>query len=409
MTSSGKKEYTKKIIAKKIILFVVGLLLGAIVTLSIMKLFNTQSKKEKEQPVIFNEEEQEELKEKELVTEEVEENNENDIAENEVEEVPETVIPTEIEKIWGTSDSDFKVVGYYPSWSTSAKSKLRFDVSTHINYSFAIPTAEGDLMPLENGFNAKEIIKAAHEEGVKVLIAVGGWSYKDIPLESTFVSATDTPEKLKKFGDAILAMCDEYGFDGVDMDWEHPRKDQASEKQYEELMLYLADKLHSQDKLLTAAVLSGATPEGVILYDSAAHTDKVLEAVDWINIMAYDGGDGVRHSSYEFAKACGDYWKNDRNLPSNKVVLGVPFYARPSWSSYENILQNNENAGNGDIVENNGVSDYYNGKATIKQKTEFAYDNLGGIMIWELTQDTTDTNESLMTQIALTISEKMKK
>ena len=30
----------------------------------------------------------------------------------------------------------------------------------------------------------------------------------------------------------------------------------------------------------------------------------VLNAVDFINVMAYDGGDGERHSSYQFAVHC---------------------------------------------------------------------------------------------------------
>lgn len=112
----------------------------------------------------------------------------------------------------------------------------------------------------------------------------------------------------------------------------------ASAKQYETLMLSLADRLHAGGKLLTAAVLSGATADGNIYYDAAAHTNAVLNAVDFINVMAYDGGDGERHSSYDFAVACGTYWKDTRGLPAHKIVLGVPFYARPSWADYRTIL-----------------------------------------------------------------------
>lgn len=60
--------------------------------------------------------------------------------------------------------------------------------------------------------------------------------------------------------------------------------------------------------------------------------------VDFINVMAYDGGDGERHSSYQFAVDCGNYWKEIRGLPAHKVVLDVPFYARPGWADYGTIL-----------------------------------------------------------------------
>ncbi|MDO5602706.1 MAG: glycosyl hydrolase family 18 protein [Oscillospiraceae bacterium] len=298
------------------------------------------------------------------------------------------------------SDTDtFKVVGYYPSWKPDGLGKVDFNVLTHLNYAFAIPTADGGLLPLENGDTAKQLIEAAHKNGVRVSIAVGGWSYNDIPLEPTFISATDTPEKRKKFVDAIIALCDEYGFDGVDMDWEHPRVDGTSASQYEALMLELSQRLHAEGRLLTSAVISGATPDGNIYYDAAAHTNAVLNAVDWINVMAYDGGDGERHSGYDFAVACGVYWHETRGLPSEKVVLGVPFYARPSWAAYDDILAAVPTAGQSDIADYNGMQVYYNGVDTIQKKTRYAKGNLGGIMIWEVTQDTADRSQSLLAAI----------
>lgn len=190
--------------------------------------------------------------------------------------------------------SGAKVVAYYPSWR-SDQSKLRYDIITHVVYAFAIPTAEGGLRALEGAEQVPALIQKAHSSNAKVLLGVGGWSYNDVPLENTFMTATSTPERTEAFVDAIVAMCEKYGFDGVDMDWEHPRVDGASAKQYERLMLSLAEKLHSKGKVLTSAVLSGVTADGLVYYDAAAHSDSVLEAVDWIHVMAYDGGDGERH------------------------------------------------------------------------------------------------------------------
>ncbi len=295
---------------------------------------------------------------------------------------------------------DIKVVGYFPSWKPGEAKNIRYDVITHVVYAFAIPTAEGGLRPLDEPETAKKIIKDAHDAGRKVLLAVGGWSYNDTPLEATFVSATESEEKRASFVKAIIDMCEEYGFDGIDMDWEHPRVDGASAGQYEATMLALAKELHERDKVLTSAVLSGATADGNIYYDAAAHSDKVLEAVDWIHVMAYDGGDGERHSSYDFAVNSATYWKDVRGLPAEKVILGVPFYARPSWAAYGDILAAAPDAWKSDNVSYNGMDVWYNGVDTIQQKTRYAVDNLGGVMIWEITQDTKDREKSLHTAIA---------
>lgn len=295
--------------------------------------------------------------------------------------------------------SKMKVVGYFPSWTPNQTGKIRYDVLTHINYAFAIPKSDGTLMPLENGATAKQIIKKAHQNNVKVLLSVGGWSYQESPLETVFVSATSTKKKYQKFAKQIIKMCDAYGFDGVDMDWEHPRADTASQKQYEKFMVYLGKKLHAKGKLLTTAVLSGVSADGVVYYDAKAQTKKVLNTVDWINVMAYDGGDGDRHSTYSFAVKCAKYWKNTRKVPKNKIVLGMPFYARPSWASYEDILKADGNAWKSDISNYNGTQVWYNGTKTIQKKTAYAKKNLGGVMIWHIAQDTDQKSKSLMTAI----------
>ena len=300
--------------------------------------------------------------------------------------------------------NNFKVVAYYPSWVTNGLNKLRFNTITHVNYSFAIPTSDGGLRPLENPSLAKQIIKKAHANNAKVLIAIGGWSYNGTPLEATFKSATSTKAKRTKFVNSILKLVDKYGFDGVDMDWEHPRVNDSSKKQYEAVMVTLSKKLHAKGKLLSSAVLSGATPDGQIYYDAAAHTDKVLKAVDWINVMAYDGGDGARHSSYQFAVNSGNYWRKTRKMPAKKVVLGVPFYGRPSWASYETILQTDKNAYKKDIATIYGMEAYYNGMPTIRKKTKYAINHFGGVMIWEITQDTTVKKYSLLTAIQQAIN-----
>lgn len=111
---------------------------------------------------------------------------------------------------------------------------------------------------------------------------------------------------------------------------------------------------------------------------------------------AEDGGDGERHSPYQFAVDCGRYWKETRGLPAHKVVLGLPFYTRPSWAGYGAILASVPEASDRDHVSYNGMEVHYNGVDTIREKTRYALETLGGVMIWELTQDTSDRSKSLL-------------
>lgn len=299
-----------------------------------------------------------------------------------------------------------RIIGYYPSWKPQETDSIRYDVLTHIIYAFAIPTKDGGLLPLEHGDTASKIITEAHRQNKKALLAVGGWSYQDTPLEQTFMEATATPAKREALVSAIMDLCRQYHFDGVDLDWEHPRVDGSSSKQYEAFVLLLAEKLHAEGKLCTIAVLSGATADGNIYYDAAAHTDSVLNAIDWLHIMAYDGGDGKRHSSYQLAADSLQYWHVTRGVSREKLVLGVPFYARPSWASYGDIFNAVPKASQSDSVIYQGMDVWYNGIPTIQQKARLIIENhYGGIMIWEITQDTTDQKNSLQTAIAQVFQE----
>lgn len=301
------------------------------------------------------------------------------------------------------SDGNFKIVGYFPSWKPEKSKEIKYGMLTHINYAFAIPNSDGTVKALENPDLAKEIVKNAHSAGVKVHLAVGGWEYNGTPLEATFVAATDSDDKCKSLADSILKLVDEYDFDGVDMDWEHPRTDGDSKNQYTTLLKYLREGIDKRNKSLSAAVLAGVNADGGVLYDAAGHTDEALSYLDWINVMAYDGGDGDRHSSYDFAVNSANYWLKTRKLPASKVVLGLPFYGRPSWASYEEILAADGDAYKKDVATIDGKEAYYNGIDTIVKKTKWAKDNASGVMIWEISQDTVDKDKSLLNAIYETV------
>lgn len=306
-------------------------------------------------------------------------------------------------------NSDFRIIAYAAGWRLASIRQIPFTKLTHINYAFAVPSKDGSLLPIDHPSLLKELVRAAHENHVKVLISVGGWCYEDKVLAPTFVEATNTFEKQQKLSDEIVNFVLEYDLDGADIDWEHPYVSTGASLQYEAFVCMLSAKLKKINKLFTCAVLAGTDPlkqkhsldpEGFTIEDGAAgHTDTALSCFDFVNIMSYDGGDGPLHSSYEFAVSSAQYWLKTRKVPSQKLNLGLPFYGRPGWIDYNTYCKTDKNAPYKDICNLDGVDSYYNGLSTIKQKTAYALSHLGGVMIWEITQDCTNEEYSLLNAI----------
>ncbi|MGS2739240.1 glycosyl hydrolase family 18 protein [Sinomicrobium sp. M5D2P17] len=289
-----------------------------------------------------------------------------------------TTVSSESISITASTDSacpdDFRIVGYMPSWAGTA-AEIQYDKLTHIIYAFINPQASGDgsLTAIENPAKLQQIVSSAHTNGVKVMIAVGGWTDLNNPgFETLSANATSR----QNFADNLLNLVNQYNLDGVDIDWEYPREGNEPQN-YAAMMQKLGEVMHSNGKLLTAAVAAvGYYADGIL--------DSVFPHIDFLNLMAYDGGSGSTHSPYSYAVQTLDYWLG-RGLPASKAVLGVPFYARPSWSSYRNLV-----ASGADPNSDTYNGDYYNGLTTIRQKTQLAAERASGIMIWELSQDTND-------------------
>ncbi|MBY8848661.1 ricin-type beta-trefoil lectin domain protein, partial [Saccharothrix sp. MB29] len=108
--------------------------------------------------------------------------------------------------------------------------------------------------------------------------------------------------------------------------------------------------------------------------------------------MAYDGGSP--HADYDWSIAAANYWKG-RGLPASKTVLGVPFYSRPNYYTYAQLVAMDPANANRDCTTVGGVQQCYNGLPTIRRKTQWAVANAGGIMNWELSQDTTGSTSLL--------------
>jgi chitinase len=267
----------------------------------------------------------------------------------------------------------FRSVGYLPSWSGSVNS-VQYGKLTHINYAFALPNSNGTLQAIPDTGKLSSLVSLGHNNNVKVSLAIGGWNDGN---DSAFEALAANAGSRTTFVNSVLSVVSQYNLDGIDMDWEYPDPG-ASGNNYTALMRQLSDALHARGKLLTAAVVSeGGTAEGV--------QTAVFGMVDWLNIMAYDGGSP--HANYDWSIASANYWKT-RGLPASKTVLGVPFYSRPGYLTYAQLVAMDPANANRDCANANGAQQCYNGIPTIKRKTQWAMANAGGIMNWELSQDT---------------------
>ncbi len=280
--------------------------------------------------------------------------------------------------------SKFKVVGYY-SLKAAMNADLKsvpFNELTHINLSFLNPDTSGkfnqDLAALV------PFIKAAHAHKVKVLPSIAGGGKHE------YYHRLLKDDKRAKFINDLLLIALKYNFDGIDVDIEGSDIDEN----YENFVVGLASALKPHKKLITSAI--------AIFYKDQL-SDRALAQYDFMTLMSYDHTGPWNpskpgpHSTYEHAVADLEYFRTQRSIPKEKIVLGLGFYGygfgpelnSPATSmNYGQIIKTFPGAENTDQVNMpDGKIMYYNGAATIKKKTELAKKEASGVMIWQLLGD----------------------
>ena len=274
-----------------------------------------------------------------------------------------------------------RVVGYLSSGNFDKMTSIQFCKLTHLNIAFANPDKDGKLN-FTGDIDA--VIKCAKSVNPNIIISIslaGGVISEEQATNWSYL--IDKPENRPVLIQNIINFLELHHLDGVDVDLEWD----AVTIGYSGFVLELRKSLTEHKKLLTAALPNNTRFENI---NSAA-----LNAFDFINIMAYDNSGPwnpnkiEQHSSLGFAKDGIDFWHKLQNVPNEKITLGVPFYG------YNFTYTNVTSSTYGQIVEA-GVQFadqdelgkiFYNGRPTISQKVEFASQNTGGIMIWELAQD----------------------
>ncbi len=266
------------------------------------------------------------------------------------------------------------IVGYVANWNGNP-TFVQYGKLTHLNFSFAECTAAGGLTCDTTYLGP--VVAQAHAAGVKVLISIGGASNGSTMTTAMRNARTNLTANIEAF-------VHNWNLDGADIDWEAPAN--ASDGTlFNSLVQTLYTDLHPQGKLVTAALDTGDW-FGMYIPGTA------FAYLDLLNIMAYDSG-----GDYYFSSGL-TYWTG-RGVPKIKLMMGVGFFGNPASGSggekaYKDIVAADTNAPYADSSQ--GYK--YNGIPSMVAKTQVAKSNAGGIMIWELSQDTTG-GTSLMNAI----------
>lgn len=280
----------------------------------------------------------------------------------------------------GEASEPFRIVGYVTA--AAVLDVIDFSHLTHVNYAFLLPKVSGELKTFGSPAHLQRTVTLAHAANVQVLISVGGWGW-----DEEFEELAAGEDTRATFVREVVKFVAEYELDGADIDWEYPDAGTSSEN-FLLLMRELRAALPAQSLLTTAVISSATSADGI---DPA-----VFEVVDFINIMAYDGGP-ADHSPLSLAEEALTSWEA-AGLPKSQRVLGVPFYARPGDISYKKLFESDAAAADGDHIEYFSTEQYYNGPSTLRAKVALARAQGSGVMIWELSQDAL-FEDSLLTVI----------
>ena len=277
----------------------------------------------------------------------------------------------------------FKTVGYMPSWAGNNYSALQFDKLDYILFAFGTEHADGTVALPQPVSLLAGLVSIAHSHNVRVLLSIGGWNNGD---DSAYNAISASTAAQATFASTIGTLCDEYQLDGVDIDWEYP--DANVTQGYTSMMQTLSATLKPKNKTITIAGPAFGSGAAGITTDAAPY-------IDLVNVMAYDDGQGAPMS---FAQSSLALWSG-KGFPASKLVLGVPFYSQPSNTPYSTLVMQNPAASMQDAIVVGTTTERYNGIPTVQAKTVLAMQQAGGIMAWDLSQDSRDTSVSLLSAI----------
>jgi len=155
-------------------------------------------------------------------------------------------------------------------------------IFTHINYAFGHVSETYDGIRINSEERLRQIVGLKQQKpSLKVLISIGGWG------SGGFSEMAANRVWREAFAKDCKRVIDEFGLDGIDLDWEYPTHSwhpavASSPEDYGNYTLLCIDirKEIGWDVLFTMATLADADP--IIDYET------IVKYKDFFNIMTYD-------------------------------------------------------------------------------------------------------------------------
>lgn len=284
------------------------------------------------------------------------------------------------------------IIGYYPSWRFMERDHLVTQASipyeklTIINYAFFYPTAGGELKGLHPEADAyilhnlkdpetgediahTSLIDYAEKHDVKVMLSIGGWEDS-----GNFPQVASEPISRTRFARSCVDVIREYGFHGIDIDWEYPGLEAhngtpADKANFTLLLQEVRDSLDAHtlgtQRYYPLSFAATASPSVAKGFDVRA----VAEILDFMNIMTYDfhgSWDPVsNHNSPLYQAKVGTasatfdaafkLYHEEYGVPAEKINLGAAFYGR-TFAECKNLFE--PHSGVSDFFHPEGFADY---------------------------------------------------